>query len=379
MKLVKDKEKCCGCSACAERCPVKAITMTVDEEGFYYPVINEDNCTDCGLCLKVCRNTPWDNDLQNQKYYAVKSRSVADRMRSRSGGFFFELAKQIVNVNGAVYGVVMEDDCNVRYKRAATLEEVKLMQGSKYVESDILGIYPYVENDLKDGLRVLFSGTACQVAGLYGYLSLKKVDQSRLVTIDIVCHGVPSRKVLEDYIRFAEKKYKGSIEAFNFRDKSFGWNTHVETYIINGKKRARKNYTNLFYTNLCLRPSCGNCAFASYQRPADITIADFWGLNEKLQGFDDNKGVSAVLVNTQKGADAFAAIKDCVDIHEVDKETCSQPNLHKPTKIPANRAEFWKVYKEKGFMGVMKAYGRYDLLRRIKWHLIDFRKIKNNR
>lgn len=380
MRLVKDKEQCCGCSACEQKCPFNAIKMTVDEEGFYYPAIDEEACTNCGLCTKVCNNLPPKEGEYTQEYYAAKSCSMEDRMRSRSGGAFFEMAKHIIGENGAVYGSVIESDMTVRHIRANTMNEVCRMQGSKYVESDIPGVYAQVEADLESGLEVLFSGTACQVAGLYGYLKYSKgITLENLFTVDIVCHGVVSRKIFADYINFIEKKYHGKVEKFNFRDKSFGWNTHVETFVINGKKHARKNYTNIFYSNKALRPSCGNCAFASYNRPGDITVADFWGLKDNLKDFDDNKGVSAVMVNTENGDMLFSAIQTNVDMHEVDKKTCSQPNLHNPSKIPANRSEFWNCYRNQGFMGVMKTDGRYDILRRIKWHLVDFRKIKNNK
>lgn len=379
MSFVKNKIDCCGCSVCEQKCPVNALSMQIDEEGFFYPVIDEKLCTNCGLCQNVCNNkSPVDIEY-DQKFYAVKGKNTADRMRSRSGGAFFEMAKSVIDQNGIVYGSVLESDMKVRHIRASEMEEIYRMQGSKYVESDIFGIYSQVEDDLKKGLKVLFSGTACQVAGLYGYLTHSKgVSFENLFTVDIVCHGVVSRKIFEDYIKFIEKKYKGKAEKFNFRDKSFGWNTHVETFVINEKKHARKNYTNIFYSNKALRPSCGNCRFASYNRSGDITIADFWGLKDKVNDFDDNKGVSAVMINTENGSKLFAEIQTNIDMHEVDKKLCSQPNLHKPTQIPANRAEFWDRYKKHGFIAVMKTEGRYDLLRRIKWHLVDFKKIKKN-
>ena len=370
------KEKCCGCTACVQVCPKNAIEFVYDERGFGYPSINKKLCVNCGLCEKVCQfKKKKDMDFK-QEYYAAKCTDDKIRLKSRSGGIFFLLAKKVIQKSGVVYGVVLDSDMNVRFDRATSLEECQRMQGSKYVESSISGIYTKVKQDLQNDRYVLFSGTACQVAGLYGYLGLAKFD--KLFTIDIVCHGVSSAKVYKDFIGFAEKKYKGKIEQFNFRDKSFGWDSTVESYIINGKKHYSRNYSRLFYSIAAMRPSCAECPFASYNRPADMTVADFWGLRKIAPDFDDDRGVSAIMVNSEKGKAMLQMILGDLQYFEVSKDDCAQPNLLRPTPKSEKTEAFWNLYERKGIKSILNKYGAYDLLRRIKWKVIDLPQLLKN-
>lgn len=372
MKEIK-KENCCGCTACVQICPKKAIKFEYDEKGFGYPIINRELCIDCGLCDKVCQFKERKEQDFQQKFYAAKSCNNDERIRSRSGGVFFTLAKQIIRKAGVVYGVILDDAMNVRFDRAISIDDCKKMQGSKYVESNIEGIYTNVKKDLLDNRYVLFSGTACQVAGLYGFLG--NINIEKLYTIDIVCHGVTSTKIYHEFVRFIEKKYNGKMQQFNFRDKYIGWDTHVESYIINQKKIFSRYYTRLFYSNAAMRPSCSVCPFANFNRPADMTIADFWGLRDLNPEFDDNKGVSVIILNNEKGKSMLKMISDGIEHFQVSKEDCVQPNLERPTPKAKETDEFWKVYMKSGIKGVLKKYGGYDWARRVKWKILDLPKL----
>lgn len=379
MYLVDDKNKCCGCSACAESCPVHALTMVADEEGFAYPVIDHSKCIKCGICERVCSFKP-SVPLKEQSYWELKTKDPDVRRRSRSGAAFFELARKVILQNGVVYGVGIVKGTKVQYCRAESLEECITMQGSKYVECSANGIIHSVYDDLKAGKKVLFSGTPCQVAGLLSYLARQKaITLDNLLTVDIICHGVPSQKIYYSYIRFLEKKYKGTVRDFKFRDKTYGWRNHIESFVVNGKTYFKDTYSGMFYSNYFLRPSCGSCPFTSFDRPADITIGDFLGISNVKNGADDNKGVSVVIVNTPKGEAYLQSIQSGVESWELTKELCMQPNMKQPSHIPSNRQMVWDCYLNSDFKSFLLRYGRYDILHKIKWYLMDFPKIKRNK
>lgn len=367
-----EKKDCCGCGSCEQICPKRAILMVKDNEEFSYPVIDESLCINCNLCEKVCgfaEELLYKRTENNQEYYWVKNKSEADRMRSRSGGFFYLLATYIISLGGVVYGAIIDENNYVKHIRATSVEECKKMQGSKYVESDISGIYSQVKEDLVAGMQVLFSGTGCQVSGLYGYL--RGYDKYKnIITVDIVCHGVCSPKVFKDYVAYWEQKYKGKITEFNFRNKElFGWESSVESFVINNKRFTRKNYNTLFYSHNAMRPSCSNCQFANLIRMGDFSLADFWGMKKYYPSLDDNKGVSSIFVNTEHARGIFKELSCLMDFGEVTEESVMQPNLIRPTEEKTDRTEFWSMYEKEGFGAVMVKYGGYDYLRRLKWWL----------
>lgn len=274
----KAKEDCCGCGVCSEFCKRNAIQMIEDEEGFLYPNINEHICVDCGLCMKVCGFKYTSKSLYEQSYWALKSKDNHVRSISRSGGAFYHLAKNIILMGGSVYGVILDADNNVIYDRTTKIEDLQLMQGSKYVEAEIQGVYSLVNKDLLSGKKVLFSGTGCQVAALKSYLTkLGTQKMENLYLVDIACHGVSTRKIFHDYIDFLKRKHRGTVSKFNFRDKQYGWDTTVESFFINGKKYYSESYISLFFSKYGMRPSCAACRFTNFNRPSDITLSDFWG------------------------------------------------------------------------------------------------------
>ncbi|MCD8317940.1 MAG: Coenzyme F420 hydrogenase/dehydrogenase, beta subunit C-terminal domain, partial [Paraprevotella sp.] len=227
-----------------------------------------------------------------------------------------------------------------------------------YVQSDLTGIFRQVKNDLCNGMIVLFSGTPCQTSGLASYIGRRLRD--RLYLVDIVCHGVPGPYVLRDYLAYLEKRHGASICWVNFRDKQyFGWRAHKETFkFVDGGVEVMMSFTVLFYRNIMFRRSCGKCPFCNTTRPSDLTLADFWGEKSVPEMNSDDKGVSLVLVNTEKGRRLFEAVKHEMDVVLVRLEDCLQPNLQHPSAIDPERDEFETLYRRKGLAAAMKRYGR---------------------
>lgn len=355
------KKDCCGCSACADACPVKAIEMRTDKEGFLYPCINQDLCIHCGKCDKVCgfvpvvkRQAPYGLP----KAYGVKHLDDSVRLSSRSGAAFIAFSDIILKQGGVVYGAAMQEDFSVRHIRATDFHQRDMMKKAKYVQSNTTQVYPQVEQDLKSGKAVLFSGTPCQVAGLHAYLKEMKTDDTKLYCCDLVCHGVPSPAIWNDYIIYIQNKYKKKIVEVNFRDKEFGWDSHCESFILEGrpKKVVSRDYTDLFYDHIMFRPSCHNCQFANVYRPGDLTLADFWGIEKNDASFNDNRGVSLVLVSTEKGMKLFEQAKQDFEWFECKIENCIQPTLVKPSSMSPRREAFWKDYTKMEFASFLKKY-----------------------
>ena len=279
MIKLENKEDCCGCTACASVCSHSAISMQPDCLGFLYPVVNEENCVQCGLCEKVCTfNKDYSKGLNLQKpdVYAVRHKEMKEIEGSRSGAMFVAISDSVLDKGGVVYGVGYTGHFRVSHKRASTRKERDEFRGSKYVQSDLNGIFVQVKDDLKQGLHVLFSGTPCQTSGLYSYLSLFRISMDKLCIVDIICHGVPAPNIWRDYLAYIEQKQKMEAVAVNFRDKSTsGWASHQETFIFKEGVVSTGTYARIFCQSIMFRHSCGICHFANLQRPSDITIGVF--------------------------------------------------------------------------------------------------------
>lgn len=354
-------EHCCGCGACASICPFGAIKMVQDERGFMRPQFDKSKCKNCGLCDKV--TSLLENDKFNKssirRAYALRLKSDNERMRSQSGGLFFGIAKKILKNKGVVYGCLFDERNIAIHKRVDNFKELEALRGSKYVQSDLKNTYIEVVKDLKEGRCVLFSGTPCYIDGLIKFLEIKSVNMDNLYTCDIICHGVPSPLLYEDFKVMMEKKYKSKIKKINLRDKSCGgWSDHIESIEFeNGKKYEGIIFRDLFYRNLPLRKSCEVCKYANKARKSDITMADCWGFKEKYPDkWNDNKGISLCLINSPKGEKLFSSIKSQFEYMEVLESTYMQPQLKGPSLVPDCKEEFWDYYKDNGFKKALIKY-----------------------
>jgi len=357
---VVDRQICSGCLACKEICPVNAINMIIDEEGFNYPLINKEKCIECGECRKFCAVKR--EDIQHDKkpidVIGAKIKNEKERITSRSGGIFITLANNILEQDGVVYGCKMGENFEVYHSRATSKKEIDEFKGSKYVQSDLREVNNQVRRDLKDGKKVLFSGTGCQIAGLN--VVLEGINADNLYTCDLICHGVPSPLIFKEFINFMQEKEGNRIVNIDFRDKKYGWSAHKETLTFEDKKITTNYYTELFYSHFILRPSCYNCQFSNMDRIADITIGDFWGIDKERKDFNDEKGVSIILVNTVKGKQLLEKVKENIDWFNVYSDSYMQHNLHSPSIKPKNREMFWEDYRNKGFEYIIKKYTKYE-------------------
>lgn len=367
--LFTEKENCCGCSACFAICTKQAIQMKEDFAGYLYPEINTDLCIECNLCEKVC---PLKHEVTNdefvKKVFGVKNKNTDERMRSSSGSVFIEAAKYVLGQRGIVYGVKMLPDLKVEFGRARTLEEARAFQGSKYVQSIKGESYKNVKEDLQKGKTVLFTGTPCEVAGLKKYLG-KAYDN--LYAIDIICHGVPSQQLLYKCIKEQEVRHKSKLKEMIFRDKKYGWRHQEISMVFENDKNYHSpiwedEFYRLFTGNYILRDSCYSCRYSNMNRVGDITIGDFWNINNVDETFEDFLGVSSVLVNTEKGEYLFNQILNKFDGFECSLEDVKQQNLVRPSLKPEDYDSFQNDLKEKGMSYSMKKYGSMGKLEKIR-------------
>ena len=300
-------QDCCGCGACYNKCPVGAISMQENEEGFLTPVIDEAKCTNCGLCLKACPslNTEFKNNPQPECYAAMADDEI--RMKSSSGGIFTLLAEYILDKGGYVCGAAFDDNWDVHHIIVDNKEDLAKLRGSKYVQSNTENCYKQIKKLLDNDKYVLFSGCPCQVAGLYSFLGK---NYEKLYSVDILCHGSPSPGVWQKYLN--ENFNKNDIIKINFRDKNkIGWScSHCTISTKNGDAIVTDDFTKLFHSSINLRESCYNCDYSKKPRPADITLGDFWGISDHIKGLNDGKGLSFILTNNQKGQFLFNEIAD---------------------------------------------------------------------
>jgi coenzyme F420-reducing hydrogenase beta subunit len=371
--LFTDKKKCCACGACQNICSKHAIKMVADNDGFKYPIIDENLCIHCKACLKVC-NFQNNSDLREPMGTYAASSNIEESIYSASGGIFATLAAEILNQGGLVCGCSMEREENcypVKHIIIGNKKEIIKLQGSKYTQSDIGLVYAKIKSELLKGKIVFFSGTPCQVDGLYGYLGGRKEN---LITADIVCHGVSNAKIFNDYLDWEEKRKAILIRDYKFRDKRIGtWGTYGSLIFEKNQKshliffnNARSSYYKLFLDGMIHRENCYYCKYACSRRVGDITIGDFWGISDEYPNLVDKKkgvfkmdrGISCLLINSEKGKRLIHSIQGQLTIEPVSYEKIKKHNeqLNQPSVRPENRKKILELYREKGYSAVHHWY-----------------------
>lgn len=380
---VVNKNHCCGCQACAAICPVQAIHMQTDEEGFQYPEIDEEKCIHCGQCKKNCPMT--EVQLQKpQNVYACRIRDEKQCKRSASGGAFRLASNAILQnteLEGAVAGVVFDEEYVVKTKLVTDTAGRDKMCGSKYVQSDMENIYHEVESALKNKKQVLFTGTPCQCAGMKAFAKARLgALEENLYVCDIVCHGTPSPLIWKEYLKEKQKQENSKITDVTFRSKYYGWHKQAMQISFENGKIYRALTTQdpfyiMYFSHVCLRSSCHSCPFASYERCSDMTMGDFWGIEElkassaveqkQLATLQDEQGTSLVFVNTQKGKKLWEMMKQDADWYESDLHSCYQAIFENPPKVSPKRAAFWECFRQNGFSEAQKQYGKLHLKEKV--------------
>lgn len=362
---------CTGCMMCADICPIKAISFPISK-GFWYPEVCEDLCVDCGLCAKKCpalREAPVTAETPIA-CFGVKSRNEQIRWHSTSGGFFSELAKSWMSERGFCAGAVYGDDQEIIHSLESDIESIKSLRQSKYVQSNTQGIYKLVKSKLLTGSKVLFCGTPCQIEAMYAYLG-KKYDN--LMTMDFVCLGICSPFVYRKYLDMLEYKYKSKIVKVWFKNKTEGWRS-IGTYIqfANGKQYFRTGSSDLFMIAfvsdaLSMRKSCQNCQYRKVPHNSDFTVADFWGIEKINPSMDDNRGLSAVMVNTLKGKIWFDKIVPNLDSFETTVSDIVSGNFSvlKPMASNVKSDEFMQYLVAHSLKQAMNKYSSFRGLKRM--------------
>lgn len=376
---------CCGCEACSQICPKQCISLKRDTEGFLYPKVDTTVCIECGLCEKVCPIINQFEEKRPSAVYAAKNNDELERLSSSSGGIFILVAKQVISEGGVVFGVKFDENWNVVHDYCETIEELSKFQGSKYVQSRIGDSYKTVEKFLKNGRKVLFTGTSCQVTGLKHYL---RKEYDNLFTIDVVCHGVPSPMVWDNYlndIKRAKRSIgKNSVSLslnetsfiltdVSFRDKTNGWKKYgfKITYVAckateNTVSKSPINpqeisliepfcdniYMKGFLMDLYLRPSCYYCQAKAGKAHSDITIADYWGIQNYYPQFDDDKGVGLILINSSKGDKMYNSLHLNSIQTTYEEGFSANPVIEHSVSVPKYRSLFWVLYPKIGLDAV---------------------------
>lgn len=340
MIQIEDKSKCCGCNACGDICGHNAISFKSDIEGFWYPVVDKDKCVDCHLCEKVCPILETGTSSiynKNPQVIAAYTKDEVIRLDSTSGGLHSMIAKKWYDEDGYVGGAVFEQDHTVKHFISNNEEDLERIRSSKYLQSDMSGIYKEIRSLLKNGEKVFFCATPCQIRALHNFL---RKDYPNLVTADFVCMGVNSPKVFLAYMDMLEKKYKSRAVRIKFKNKQCGWhNFSTRVDFANGITYCKDRNHDLYFLgykyHLFTRPSCYACPFRNFPHHSDITLADFWGIEHLDPSMDQDKGTSLLFVNTEKGKHMFNEVKELVvwKYFTMDDVKRVYPNMFQNTPI----------------------------------------------
>lgn len=365
MIQIVDKSRCCGCNACGDICPKQAISFKADIEGFWYPDVNMNLCVDCGLCEKVCSELHIDEIKKNDYYQPITVAAINNNLRIRwdstSGGVFSALAEKMYDLGGYVSGAIYNDDFSVSNFISNNPEDLSRLRSSKYVQSNAEGLYKKISMLLRMGERVLACGTPCQMASLRSFLGK---DYPNLIIIDFVCRGVNSPKVYRKYLDSLEKQYGGKVIYVKAKNKELGWRNLTRKVIFdNGKVyygvKMDDDFRRGYHTNVFCRPSCYVCQYKGFPRMADITIADYWGIENIDKNLDNNIGTSMVLLNSIKGEKYFESVKSNLEWEYTNFESIFPGNiaLTKSIENPKiDRRQFFEDLDNNSFTYVVQKY-----------------------
>lgn len=401
MISITQKQDCCGCNACAQICPKQCITMQEDNEGFLYPRVDTENCIDCHLCEKICPVSNHGTERKPLKVYAAINKDEEVRKQSSSGGIFTALAEQVIKQGGVVFGARFDEQWQVKHDYAETMEGLAAFRGSKYVQSRIENTYQEAERFLKARRKVLFSGTPCQIAGLQNYL---RKEYDNLLTVDFICHGVPSPMVWRRYLKEEVARQcdrKNSVlshpiheedvlvEGISFRDKTMGWKKFsfaltLSTTNGSGEKiqfcscspMTKNEYLRGFMSNVYLRPSCYSCAFKKQKSGSDITLADFWNIGLYNKQLDDNHGLSLMLLNNSKGLCLANAIRSEVAFYSIPNYDINSNFALMNSVVASNkRSCFYDLYNtHDSLIGLIRDILKLNFKEKVKLYMLKIKR-----
>lgn len=373
MIKIEDKSRCNGCYACYSICPQHCIEMKEDNEGFLYPMINQEKCTNCNKCENVCPilNNKTEKISDIPIGYAAYNKDETIRLKSSSGGIFSAFAQWILNQEGIVIGAAMTENCkSVHHITVDKIQDLEVLRGSKYIQSSIEDTYIKTKHELESGRKVLFTGTPCQVGGLLSYLGK---DYENLYTQDLICHGVPSPLVWRKYAEMRETQYLAKLRQIYFRHKKNGWKKFsLSLKFSNGRIYCKSLDQDLFLRgflqNLYLRPSCYNCVYKTINRQSDITLADFWGINQLHPEMDDDKGISFIWAHTEKGKQLIKSINDLIIMLEVPIEDAIKFNSAavKSVLLNSRKMDFFNRLPNQNIYKLINQFVKYSTKQRIR-------------
>ncbi len=377
MEIMRENA-CYGCSACLQVCPYKCIDMINDAHGFMKPY-RTNECKKCGKCTEVCIKLSKDIGEAPLNAFGVVNKDARVRIKSSSGGVFPLLAQRIIQTGGFVCGAVLDNDFVVRHKISNIENEISSFQGSKYVQSDLRGIFVKIMKILSEEKDVLFVGTPCQV---HSIKLLSGKYARRLYTCDLICHGVPSPGMFADHIKYIEKIYGSTIDNFVFRSKKYGWRDYG-TIInlknsVNVKTKDLKSWINIYLSNRFLNNECYKCKYADIQRYGDISMGDFWEVEKVFPQIDDNKGVSLILVNSRKGIEMFKTIRENIYFREIDKYEIIRNGLTHFDYYKDNE-NAWEEYHMNGYSYIIEKYGHSSVKDLIRTQIVRKMQLAKNK
>lgn len=401
MISITQKQDCCGCNACAQICPKQCITMQEDDEGFLYPRVDTENCVDCHLCERICPVSNHGTERKPLKVYAAINKDEEVRKQSSSGGIFTALAEQVIKQGGVVFGARFDEQWQVKHDYTETMEGLAAFRGSKYVQSRIGNSYQEAEQFLKVGRKVLFSGTPCQIAGLRNYL---RKEYDNLLTVDFICHGVPSPMVWRRYLKEEVARQcdrKNSVlshpiheedvlvEGISFRDKTMGWKKFsfaltLSTTNGSGDKiqfcscspMTKNEYLRGFMSNVYLRPSCYSCAFKCLKSKSDITLGDFWNIRLYNKHLDDNQGLSLMLLNNSRGLCLANATRSEVAFYSIPNYDINSNFALMNSVVASNkRSCFYDLYNtHDSLIGLIRDILKLNFKEKVKLYMLKIKR-----